>query len=1234
MGQAFEGGVSSIVFSQDVSAVGEKKGTQVELSLNDDLVSFDFSEDMFGTTISGSLIVTDSSGWIGKLGGLLGTEWITVTFDSQEYSYDDSGRLRETKPYTITHSFKIYKVTSATSESNNMVTYGINFTSYQYLIDSVKFEKHLNVKHIGPIATNSSEQTGGSLVDQDYGLVNKIFDSAGFEYDISTSATQTNVPILDVEETHNWVNFIPSYLDNRNTDSVLDQDYGWNNFIPGQSQKDSRPKSIFELLNELAVNSVAKENKNAANYLCWGDLRGWHFRSIDSYLRKENIGRLDRSYTHSITNAASPIRGETTRIVDLEVLKQVDYMDLINKQALSSEVIYYELNPDNEYAAYYLNLPTGMQGLQKVIGPSGLSDSIGRTIIDTQAVIQSGLSYDYLLDYNKWSRVEEYPILPDKNNLYTQYTDPSFLEIPPQFLHEGIGNTSWLGSQPMADRSGSSIESNFDQYSGRRQGDFGLLSSFRVANPQEYFRTKFLRQSTLEGSKFRTVHDKIKKPIIDALKDYYNICLQRLFYEHNLIIMSGLNTLESGEGKLGRGPNNQYCEYCVSRSEALSRNWQFYRDQEGGLDTLESFIEDCTDIEGNQDQLCYENRILGVSSHTSSGVTPLLDGMMTCTFKYRDERENMFARGYVPTENGLVPHATRTRTIDLPIIEALNVPLLNEEYRNEEYPRCFSNEPLLPYDGITNVDCVSVREKYLAIPLECSLIKEHLGPEYVSPAIRGMQGDPINLYNGTFWNGYWINPIFNLPNIGDLKKFFGLQGGNVFHTSKFQFFESEIFLKDFFEYDSSGYVAKEGQVVRRYETAAKPRGNFFTQENRSQFDYYGLDNTEQGVADNFITYDLDYGYSDTISMERGCEFGDSGEFGPDRITAGSTRTNTLEITVNYSKNRFYDFIKTCGIPQLCGQYDAEGDTISMPYVSLEKWRYVEADCDGDCCNRKWELIQENISTLNVVFPNYYSNGSPYNYGAIKTLPFATTGYQNNWIDSTYIETLNQFGIGSNLTDAYLDFYDGRDPLVESPISGVELAALRGVLENQGALTAYVPNTNYGLYNGSSPIYNKQDWQSFLECNGTCLGSDEGVEGQLTTLQSVGTDIKNVAGSKAIEYAKYCTYAWNRYWSTPEHQLMYRRAQMSLIQSQEIEITIPCDMNLEIGMLVGIDIPRSPSMSTEPGQISRDSVVNASRGRFLVTGIRRTFTADNKSIMKVRLNRDSLPFNPNLNDNTE
>ena len=1265
MAIAFQGGVGKIEISQDKFSSGEG-GKSVVISLNNDLVSLDFTEDMFASSMSGTLVVSDRTGWLGELGGLIGNEWITITFDSAEMVTDERGR-KETKPYTLQHRFKAYKISSATSEANTLTTYSLNFTTYQYLIDSVKLEKHLRNQHIGPIATEYDEEVNDSPVDEDVGFVNKLFQAGLFQEDIQID----NAPVLDVEATSNWLNFIPSYLDDRKSSDIVDNYYWWNasrsmDANRGNSPDKARPKQIFEILNELAENSVAKENRNASNFLCWNDLRGWHFRSIDSYLRG-NV-TLDRSYSHSVASVMPPEIGEPTRIIDLEVKKQVDFMDLLNMQALSSEVVYYELNPDNPYAAYYLSLPSGMQGLQKVMDPTGLNSSVGRTVIDEQAVVQGGLTYDYLVDHTKWSKVEQYPILPDKTNLATPYTDPSFLEIPPQYANTGVGNMQWLGSNTAQDVS-DPLNETFASYAPANRGTY-YNNQWRFLNPQEYFKSQFLNQTTLDGAKFRTVHNDIKMPIIKALREYYEICLQRLFFEHNLIIEAGINTLESGEGKLGRGPDNRYCDYCISREDALTIGYNRIINTYGefpdfiregcryfvGTTPLEAQAGDTGDFV--YDDLCIENTILGFSDPTyywhgsdlnasgnyGAGLANLEElglenpefayNMTVCTGKRRDRRSQQLA---VADQPPIDPTTLR-------IFEWNIVPVLDSEYQGKEYPRCFTDEPTLPYDGLP-VDCVSIKEKFLEIPSECALVREHLGPEYVSPAIRGWYGNPIQFHNNMFWNGYWINPLFNLPNKDAFLGFFNAKayGGGEFNH--FQFFEKEMFIKDFYEYDSSGYIPEPGQAAKN-ENGWETVGRWSTSQRSSPFgsdifDLAGGDGILEGIPSHIIYFNVEQNFIDdiqTCSTECNlsgvggqgtdtcrCSFGaglynDNGDNG---IQVGSSRGVERSVSVNYKKNRMFNFVKTCGIPQLCGQYLQEGDTVTVPYVSkiVETLERIEDGPPGGFDQSEgtpqygFVVTEYEVSEIDVDWPSRYSNGAPYDYGIIRTAPFRTQDYQQNWIDSNYIEILRQFGT-SPLTTAS-DGVVGTDLGSNTNTDRSPVAALRGTLETQLAGTAYVPNRNLGLYDQSAPIYNAQDWQRFLDCNGTCVGGTSGGDNNIP-----------LESSKALEYAKYCTYAWNRYWSTPEHQLMYRRAQMNLIQSQEIEITLPMDMNLSIGMVVGVDIPMSPSVETSPGQSVRDGNLNASTGRFLVTGVRRTFTGERNG-MKVRLNRDSLPFDPNV-----
>jgi hypothetical protein len=1148
---AFKGGISGINIGSDDSVVG--RGTSVSIDVNQDMIGVDFSEDMFRNSMSGTVVIDNTTGWDAKLDGVQGTEWITFSFNCNNYIDG------EKKPYSITQRFKVYKVAQSIDKTNQLTTYVFNFTTYQFLIDSLKFEAHLNYKHIGPISTDSNK-SNGNLTDQDYGLVNKIFDTAGFDLDINNTSGKN---LLDIEPTSNWINYIPSYIDDRNNPEYLgSKDWSYNSSLSAMNNNsensESRPRKVFELLNELAENSVSQENPNAANFFAWHDLTGWHFRSIDSYLRnREN--EVDKTYTYDISGDDSD--QEISRIVDLNIIRQVDFMDLLNKQALSSKVIYYELNPDNDFAAYYATLPATLGGLQKVIGPNGLDDSVGNTVIEAQAIIEASLEYDYLKDYDKWSSVEQYPLIRSDENQYTKYTQPSFLEIPPVYLQEGIGKSSWFNSSPYDINANELGQTNASSYTNH---------SFDQTNPQEFFKTKFARQSDLSGEKFRIVHDKIKMPIIQSLKEYYLACLQRIYFEHNLVIMSGVNTLEAGEGTLGRGPDKGWCEYCDSRQDQLSYyQSQLTPEQREELETIFRHFPSM-DTPENREQILLGNLPVPGNGYILQGnldLAPSLAGrnlnrFSSCTRKQQDTRYRFFGNITHPK----MPDQERMAYYNaIPRIDIDVVPRLKGEYIGKSYPRCENEEPLLPYSG-DHVDCVTLRDIWNNIPSECALITQHLGQEYCSPRIRGIYGDPVNWNNSIFWNGYWINPRLGLPNIRNFRSFFSD------HTNEQQqFFESRMFIKDFPGEGGGNSGIPNTQLLFNnvffpgtYDSAFDP--------NNEPSHFINVEGMNFNTTENDVpqTIDVPEALWDelprTITVARG---------------DGSTRTFSRNITVSYSSNATYKQRTTCEEPRLCGFLDVAEESITVPYV--KEYSFVTRRGSAFFSPTESLLNSSVISTIALKWPALWSNGLPYNYGAIAGLSRATSDNLEN-----RTEFLRQFGRNS---------YNNVVPVTWSGSFGYG--------------NAYYPNEKLQLYDASRPIYNNKDWQNFLDCNGTCVGTD-----------NVVTDT-----SKSVEYAKYCSYAWNRYWSTPKEQPIYRRAQVALIQAQEIEITVPNDMNLSIGNLVAVTMPRSKSREDPTGISSEISRVNPVSGRYLVTGIRRVFDGSNTSAMKVRLNRDSLPYDP-------
>lgn len=1165
---AFIGGVSQVEITTDDFE------TSVVVDLNLDFEGLDFTEDIFSTSMSGRIILNNTSGWDGKLKGVQGTEWITLSFSPK------TNKNGEQEFKGSTQRFKVYKVNQSTDRVNRFTSYIFYFTTYQFLVDSLKFEGHLSNKHIGPISTESES---GSLTNQDYGLVNKIFDVAGFELDISRENTNP----IDIESTGNWINYIPSYLDDRNTPESTRRGYYLNRDVAGinnnDENQDARPKKVFELLGELAENAVSKENPNAANFFVWHDLLGWHFRSIDSYLRDRNE-EVDKVYTYDISNPNGT--GEETRIIELNSIQQVDFMDLLNKQALSSKVVYYELNPDNEFASYYATLPANLGGLQKVIGPNGLDSSLGNTAIETQAIIEGSIEYDYLKDKDKWNSVETYPLIRSSEKQFSKYTQPSFLEVPPVYMQQGIGNSSWYNS--------SSYDLDNTWY-GWYNSSYRTVNSFYQTNPDDFFRTKFARQMDLPGDKFRVVHDNIKMPIIDSLKEYYDAAIQRLYYEHNFVIDSGLNSLETGEGTLGRGIGQGFCEYCSSRDEMLD----LYGSQTSSAErnAIENWVSE--NSETDNPQVLVDRIILGEARPDS--LVPVLEGLnpefyakfgtyIPCTKFGTDFRYTLFSSGY-DDQADIFP----------PEIEVDNVPRLSPEYIGQSYPRCENQEPLLPYNG-DPVDCETLKQKWNNIPSECALITQYLGKEYCSPAIRGKFGDPINFYNNMFWNSYWLNPRFGIPNTRTLTRFFGDYWG---YSRRFggygkQFFETNMFIKDF-----------RTTEVRPSNSEVIPLG--YSSYAYSTYWFYNYDYYDGGISDLYSNSELvpsHYIFAPNSSLEvtevvniPSSFVNKNGETIQVEVGPGSTRTFERSIDVSYQNNPEYSMLRTCAIPRLCGHVDVAEETLDIPYVS--KVKLEKPDFGGSGENIVFVPVDIQVDTVSVTWPALYGRGNPYAYSAISTLPptLSEDGV-TEFLRQFSAGLVAQFGDDDYFNSYYWGYWYNRGEF-NQPV-----AATLEQLYNSYTQGNYYPNDKLGLTDGSNPIWNAKDWQNFLDCNGTCVGLDNAV-----------TDT-----SRSVEYAKYCSYAWNRYWSTPKEQPLYRRAQVALIQSQEIEIVVPNDMDMSIGKLVRVDTGRSPD-TVDDNLLGKVDKSDPLAGKYLVTGIRRVFDRDNSSMMRVRLNRDSLPYDP-------
>ena len=135
---------------------------------------------------------------------------------------------------------------------------------------------------------------------------------------------------------------------------------------------------LMQYMNYLTENAISKDNASAANYLFWQDLDQWHFRSIDSLIRDGD----PRQYK------VNPVAfDEKNTITSFTFTKKINQKELLNSSAFKS--YYYHTAP-----AYY--------------------DSYAEYMTTKDKLIRSTVSYDYFKDYDNWSHLEEYQLLPEK----------------------------------------------------------------------------------------------------------------------------------------------------------------------------------------------------------------------------------------------------------------------------------------------------------------------------------------------------------------------------------------------------------------------------------------------------------------------------------------------------------------------------------------------------------------------------------------------------------------------------------------------------------------------------------------------------------------------------------------------------------------------------------------------------------------------------------------------------
>lgn len=318
--------------------------------------SLAIAESMFEASLVGTLKIRDLNS-IAEQINFSGFEDLIIKIENPDISGSYKSLL-----------FKIYSVdTSEDQISTNLIKQDVNipkrflsisFTSYEhYLLSHKEFTEIAGLtgsdvitKISTPSRTIASETSQILDVSSQIGFVNALNDRF---FKTGKDSETTQKPMF-IEGSSNWIWYKQNQLM-----------YPWG--------KLNRPIRISQLMQYLAEYATSQSNPFACNFLFWQDMDRWNFRSIESLLQQPAI----REYAFRNNNY------DTGNIFNLKIISETNFLRLFESNAISSKYYLVEPNWNNPYREY-----------------TDYNDA--HTIKE--------VTYDYFRDYNKWLKVEKYPI--------------------------------------------------------------------------------------------------------------------------------------------------------------------------------------------------------------------------------------------------------------------------------------------------------------------------------------------------------------------------------------------------------------------------------------------------------------------------------------------------------------------------------------------------------------------------------------------------------------------------------------------------------------------------------------------------------------------------------------------------------------------------------------------------------------------------------------------------------
>jgi hypothetical protein len=283
---------------KNLTIEGLRGGGIIDVIEEGALEKVEIYEDMFEPSLAGKLLLLDKSDIGAKL-PLVGEEVILLDLEIKA-----SGILL-VPPLYVFHSKEIHGVGP---DGLGKKWWELSFSTISHVAGKVD-DNHLKEEFTGKI-----HKFVKNIIDGNEPFT--WLTGQGGDYD------------TEIEETANDVMYRPKYSS-----------------YP-KLRKDG-PQDVFTLINQLAENSISKENINAANFVFYQDIYGWKFKSIESFM--ENEPKKTYCETVSVDNTSGGKCKELdSQIQNLTILEQGNQLQLQQRGAFASVVKYYKPRIDSE----------------------------------------------------------------------------------------------------------------------------------------------------------------------------------------------------------------------------------------------------------------------------------------------------------------------------------------------------------------------------------------------------------------------------------------------------------------------------------------------------------------------------------------------------------------------------------------------------------------------------------------------------------------------------------------------------------------------------------------------------------------------------------------------------------------------------------------------------------------------------------------------------------------------